>query len=77
MNFIVTTDGYSIVYEKNKNKITIMLPPTMETVTDTCSLPLNRKVVFTDAELTSILYTVKMIVEGDNNLIMEKKYGKI
>ena len=61
---MIVIDGYSILYEKNKNKITILMPQTMETPINTFSLPSNRKVDFTDAELSSILYTVKMIVEG-------------
>lgn len=60
---MIVSDGYSVIYEKNKNQITIKLPQTMETITNTLSLPSNRKVEFTDAELATILYTVKMIVE--------------
>ena len=63
---MIAIDGYSILYEKNMNKITILMPQTTETVTNTYSLPSNRKVDFTDAELSSILYMVKMIAEGNN-----------
>lgn len=68
---MIAIDGYSILYEKNRNKITILMPQTRETLNNTYSLPSNRKVDFTDAELSSILYMVKMIAEGDN-LVREK-----
>lgn len=61
---IVTDDGYSIYYEKNANRIVISLPQTMETVTSTMTMVVNRKLEFTDSELCTILSVAKAIVEG-------------
>lgn len=61
---MIVTDGYSIEYYKNANKIVIKLPPTMETVTDTImALSTDRKSDFTDTELGAILLAVKSIAE--------------
>lgn len=60
---IVTDDGYSINYEKNANRIVISLPQTMETVSNTTTMIINRKHEFTDSELCAILSVAKAIVE--------------
>lgn len=60
---IVTDDGYSVWYEKNANRIVISLPQTMETVTSTMAMVVNRKHDFTDSELCAILSVIKAIVE--------------
>lgn len=60
---MIMTDGYSIWYEKNANRIVISLPQTMETVTNTMTLPTNRKTDFTDHELCLILFAAKAIAE--------------
>lgn len=61
---IATNDGYSIWYEKRSNRIIISLPQTMETVTNTMTMPTNRKTNFTDSELCAILSVAKAIAEG-------------
>ena len=61
---IATDDGYSIYYEKNANRIVISLPQTMETVSNTMTMIINRKHEFTDSELCAILSVAKAIVEG-------------
>lgn len=60
---IVTDDGYSVWYEKNANRIVISLPQTVETVTSTITMVVNRKNEFTDSELCGILSVVKAITE--------------
>lgn len=60
---IVTDDGYSVCYEKNANRIVILLPQTMETVSNTTTMIINRKHEFTDSELCAILSVAKAIVE--------------
>ena len=61
---MILIDGYSILYEKKANRIVISLPQTMETVTNTTTLIINRKYEFTDSELCAILSVTKAIVEG-------------
>ena len=64
---MITIDGYSISYNKSNNMITILLPQTLATLTNTTAMVVNRKTDFTDAELETILFTVKAITEGVNN----------
>ena len=61
---MIMTDGYSVWYEKNANRIVISLPQTMETVTNTITAITNRKHDFTDSELCTILSVTKAIAEG-------------
>lgn len=61
---IVTNDGYSIWYEKRANRIIISLPQTMEVVSNTTAMIVNRKSDFTDSELVAILSVAKAMVEG-------------
>ena len=60
---IVTCNEYSITYEKNRNRIVISLPQTMETATNTVSEVRVRKTDFTEAELAAILLAVKTVAE--------------
>lgn len=61
---MIVTDGYSVWYEKNANRIVISLPQTMETVTNTMTAISNRKHEFTDSELCLILSAAKAVAEG-------------
>ena len=60
---MIVSDGYSIVYYKNKNQISIMLPHTWETLAGTSDPISNRKLDLSDTELASILLIVKAIFE--------------
>ena len=60
---IVTDDGYSVCYEKKTNRIIISLSQTIETVTSTMTMVVNRKLEFTDSELCAILSVAKAIAE--------------
>lgn len=64
VGMIVTNDGYSIWHEKRANRIIISLPQTMETVSNTMTMIVNRKSEFTDSELVAILSVAKAIAEG-------------
>ena len=61
---MITIDGYSINYDKSDNRITILLPQTAVTITNTMTMLSNRKTDFTSNELGTILYAVKAIAEG-------------
>lgn len=61
---MITIDGYSLIYHRLCNRITILLPQTAETITNTMTMPSNRKTDFTDNELGAILCVVKAIAEG-------------
>lgn len=60
---IVNSDGYSIWYEKKTNRIIISLPQTMETVSNTTAMVVNRKSEFTNSELVAILSVAKAMAE--------------
>ena len=60
---IVSNDGYSIEYIPKRNQITIILPQTMTTITNTIGMVVNRKTEFTETELFAILAVAKAIVE--------------
>lgn len=40
---MIVSDGYSLSYERMKNRIVILLPQTAETMMDTMSLPVKRE----------------------------------
>ena len=61
---MVTSDGYSIVYDKNVNQITIILPPTDETARDTVTQRVKRKTELSGEELQLILEMAKYICKG-------------
>lgn len=39
---MIISDGYSLVYEQNKNRIVINLPQTQKTIMNTLTLPVKR-----------------------------------
>lgn len=59
---MIVSDGYSLVYDKSKNKIVIGLPQTEQTATNTISMVTNRKVDITDEEQMLILAVVKYVM---------------
>lgn len=61
---MIISDGYSLVYDKGRNKIVICLPQTEETATNTISMVTNRKVDITDEEQMTILAVVKYVMEA-------------
>ena len=73
---MISFGGYTIVYEKNMNRITIQLPQTMETLTSTLSMPVKRKTNFTDTELFMILNAVKGIAERESRGAERTVFGE-
>ena len=60
---MITVDGYYLIYDKCKNRIVIILPQTMETVTNTRDAVKDRKIDITADEQSCILNVVKAVFE--------------
>lgn len=64
---IITDDGYSLQYEMRKNKITVLLPQTVYTLTDTYALtdtvnPIaDRKIDVPEKDLAVLLTVVRLL----------------
>lgn len=61
MSDIIVSDGYSIVYYKNRNQIIISLPQTAETLTSTVAPTAKRKVDISNSEALLLLAITKHI----------------
>lgn len=59
---MIVSDGYTLVYEKAKNKIVVVLPRTEATITTPAPIK-KRKVDVPDWALALILQTVKQVFE--------------
>lgn len=64
---IRTKHGTLIFCEPQRNRITITLQQTMETLTNTMEKPVERKAEATDAELTMIACLVDAIFYKEQN----------
>ena len=66
---MLTSDGYSLTYYKNKNQIVINLPQTYETVTNTYAQVVDRRTDVEETDLIVLLNVVKLIFckGGTNN----------
>ena len=62
---IITDDGYSLQYERNKNKITIILPQTVYTLTDTVNPVVDRKTDVPEGEFALLLTVTRMLFRKD------------
>ena len=60
---IVSGDGYTIEYYKKENRITITLPQTMETPTNTISSVWIRNTNLTETDLALLLEMARYICE--------------
>lgn len=60
---MIYSDGYTLVYEKLKNKIVVVLPQTEATITTTAGPITKRKVDVPEWALAIILQTVKYVFE--------------
>ena len=58
---MLTSDGYSLTYYKNKNKIVIRLPQTYETVTNTYEQVVERRTDVMETDLLVLIEIVKVI----------------
>ena len=62
MTMLVDGD-YSIYYWKSHNKIIINLPPTNDTIQDSRTMPVDRRMDFTDNELLTLLKLAEMMCQ--------------
>ena len=60
---MISGDGYFLVYDKDKNRIVILLPQTMETSTNTKDSVTDRKIDINGSEQSLILNVVKAVFE--------------
>ena len=60
---MIVMDGYTIEYYPSRNKIEIVMPQTVTTMTNTVAMVSNRRTDITELELTAILVAVKAMVE--------------
>lgn len=60
---MIESEGYFLNYDRKNNRIVIMLPQTLETLTNTASMVTNRRTYLTQSEKATILLTVKAIME--------------
>ena len=60
---MIVCDGYSLIYDKDKNRIVIQLPQTMRTLTNTMDAVTDRKIYINASEQAFILNAVKVVFE--------------
>ena len=60
---MIISDGYSIEYYANSNRIEIILPQTRKSLTNTVSMVSNRRTDISSDELGAILVVVKVLLE--------------
>ena len=58
---MLTSNGYSLVYYKNRNQIVIGLPQTWRTLTNTTSPVIDRRTDVKESELMCLLQVVQVI----------------
>lgn len=63
---MISGDGYFLVYDKDKNRIVILLPQTMSTSTNTLDAVTDRKIDINGSEQSFILNAVKAVFERRN-----------
>ena len=60
---MIISDGYSIEYYANSNRIEIILPQTLKSLTNTVSMVSNRRTDISSDELGAILVVVKVLLK--------------
>ena len=60
---MIESEGYFLNYERQNNRIVIMLPQTLATLTNTVSMATNIRTHLSQSEEMIILQTVKAIME--------------
>lgn len=63
---MVMVDGYYLNYYPERNQIVITMPQTMQTLTNTVSMVMNRRVSITREEEAVIVNVVKAIMERED-----------
>ena len=64
---MIVSDGYTLSYERKKNRIVILLPQTAETMMDTMSLPVNRQ-DRSEEELLILLLITRQLFEVNDEV---------
>lgn len=62
---MIICDGYALTYEPKNNRIIIIMPQTMSTISNTVSMITNRRTNITSEEETMILLFIKAIMEKE------------
>ena len=62
---MIVIDGYSIEHYPSRNQIVITMPQTVQTITNTVGMVVNRRTDITNNELTALLVCVKAIMEKE------------
>ena len=62
---MIVSDGYSLSYERNKNRIVIQLPQTEETIMNTMTLPAKRQ-NRSEEELLVLLNIARLLFDEVN-----------
>ena len=70
---MLTSNGYSLIYYKNRNRIAIGLPQTAETLTNTFNSVVDRRIDVDDKELAMLLATVQAIFLNGTSTLEEGK----
>ena len=60
---MIVGDGYFLNYDKDKNRIVILLPQTMQTLRNTMDAVTDRKTDINESEQSLILNVVKAVFE--------------
>lgn len=60
---MIISDGYSIEYYANSNRLEIILPQTLKSLTNSVSMVSNRRTDITNDELSAILTIVRAKLE--------------
>ena len=63
---MIVGDGYYLNFDKDKNRIVILLPQTMQTLTNTMDTVTDRKTDINESEQSLILNVVKAVFERRN-----------
>lgn len=66
MTMLVDGD-YSIFYWRSHNKIIINLPPTLDTIRDSTTMPVDRRADISDSELMFLLEMAKRMCKKELN----------
>lgn len=64
---MITSDGYSLTYNKGANQIVITMPQTMRTLNNTVTPVTNRKIDLSPSEEAFILNVVRFVMEGEDD----------
>lgn len=58
---MIVSDGYSLMYDEKHNRITINIPPTIETATDTATPIADRRTDVSETDLIVLLNIAQLI----------------